>query len=197
MVAMCILAGRFAIAENLPPLFKVGKPTWRSFSTTTSGYGALGDDQAHVAVYVPLAESKRVRPGAEADVRLGSPDGLVSTVTGHVTSVLSDADPRTGQAIVSIQIPSQSLPPRTYVSASVQLNARRALAIPSTAILWIEGQPFVFKQDDKNDFDKTPVKIGEPSPDYTELQGGLKETDNILIKGAMEWSYKDKTGGEE
>ncbi len=186
-----------ANAAELSPLFKIGQPGWHSFSTTASGYGALGENQSHVAVYVSLAESRQVQVGAEADVRLGPPEGMVAAVTGRVTSILADADPTTGQAIVSIQIPLQREPARTYASASIQTTARRALAIPSSALLMIGGQPFVFRQKADNNFEKTPIVIGDQLMDFIEIKNGLKETDNILVEGAPEWAYKDSTAGDE
>ena len=201
-IFLALLVGAFfstsgARAAELSPIFKIGRPMWRSFSTTASGYGALGENQSHVAVYVSLAESRQVRPGAEAEVRLGPPEGMVASVSGRVTSVLADADPTTGQAIVSIEIPLQREPARTYASASIQTTTRRALAVPASALLMIDGQSFVFRQKSDNDFEKTPVVIGEQLADFIEIKSGLKETDNILVEGAAEWSYKDSTAGDE
>ena len=91
----------------------------------------------------------------------------------------------------------QHEPARTYASASIQTAARRALAIPSGALLMIDGKPFVFRQKAANDFEKTPVVIGEQLTDFIEIKNGLKETDDILVEGAPEWAYKDSTAGDE
>jgi len=188
---------RFTRAQEPSPVFQIGQPAWRSFSTTASGYGALAEDQTHVSVYVPLKESGTVRRGAGAQVRLGAPEEAPVYVTGRVTSVLPDADPRTGQSIISIQIPWQQVPPRTYVSATIQTGSRRALAVPSTAVLIIGGEAFVFRRNEKNDFEKTPVRIGEQNPDFTEIAGGIRETDHVLVEGALEWVFKDMNGSDE
>ena len=71
LIVGVLLSTSGAGAAELSPFFKIGRPAWRSFSMTASGYGALGENQSHVAVYVSLAESRQVHPGAEADVRLG------------------------------------------------------------------------------------------------------------------------------
>ena len=150
-------------AEGLSALFKIGQPVWRFFSTPAAGYGALGEDRSHAAVYVSSSESRRVRAGAAAEVRLGTPEGLVETAAGRVTSVLADADPRTGQAIIEIEIPLQHLPERTYAAAAIETNARRVLAEPAGALLLIDGRSFVFKQKSENDFEKTSIEIGDQS----------------------------------
>jgi multidrug efflux pump subunit AcrA (membrane-fusion protein) len=196
-----VLASLFFLAAHLnatelSPLFKVGRPAWKSFSITASGYGALGEDRAHVAVYVSARESKQVRVGAAVTVRLGAPTELTTVVEGRVTSVLRDADPSTGQAIVSIKIPVQTLPARTYASASIDIGAHRALSIPNGALIVSDGLPFVFRMKGENDFEKTPVTIGAQTSDAIEIENGLAPNDRILIEGAVEWAHKDKDAGD-
>lgn len=191
------LITNFALAAGLSPLFQVGKLSRHSFSGQAAGYGALGEDQSHVAVYVSPKDAGLIHPGMTAEVRLGPPEGLAVSVAGEVSAVLPDADPRTRQAIVSIHIPDQSLSPRTYANALIQTRLRQALAVPSTAVLIRGGKAYVYKKVAEAEFEKTAVVLGEQGPDYTEIRSGLRESDEILIQGALEWAARETAKGGE
>lgn len=184
-----------ALAADLSPLFQVGKPSLHSFSTWAAGYGALGEDQSHVAVYVSPKDAVLIRAGMPAKVRLGPPEGLTVSVDGKVTSILADADPRTRQAIVSIVIPEQSMAPRTYANALIPTRMLAALSVPSTAIVVSGGKTYVYKKDNTGDFEQTEVHVGEQGPEFTEIRSGLRDTDDILIQGALEWAARDQMKG--
>lgn len=181
--------------EELSALFEVGQPSRQPFSTWAYGYGALSDDQTHVAVYIAGGDGQRIHIGSKAEVRLEGSQGNSSTVAGRVTDLLSEADPHTHQGIATIQIPPQSFPPRTYAHIQIEISSRFALAVPTTAVIWTNGKPTVYKQKEKNDFDPIEVEIGEQTPIFTEIKRGLNSNDKILIQGAAEWALK-QSGGE-
>jgi multidrug efflux pump subunit AcrA (membrane-fusion protein) len=195
-IFICLLMTQFVSATELSPLFKETTPKQEPFSTMASGYGALSADGSHVAVYVSKADAGRVRPGASALVQLGAPEGIPKSVAGHVINVMQDADPRTGQAIVTLEIPNQGLPARTYAAAAIVIAARQALAVPTTAVLISSGTAFVYRLEPSlGTYERTPVKIGVQGPEFTEIKRGLSPADRVLSQGAIEKARQETSNG--
>lgn len=196
VTAVALIAGSVHAVES--PVFKTGSPTSQAFVEWVNGYGALGEDQSHVSAYVDSSPTHRIKTGSEAFVTLETLGGDSVHVSGTVSSVIPNADPQTGQSIVTIGLPRQTLPSRTYASVRIKLHSEKRLAVPTDAILMDEGKPSVFKSDGKDGFIKTPVVIGQQNPDFTEIKSGLAPGDTILIEGIMEWEANESGfGGEE
>ena len=85
----------------------------------------------------------------------------------------------------------QSWDENEYASAPVESRvldsnpaASRVLAVPRTAVLQIEGAPYVYVQRHPEAFDLKEVKTGKSSGTYVEISSGLREGERIVIKGA-------------
>lgn len=179
---------------DLGPVFQVGHPSRQPFSTWAYGYGALTHDREHVAAYFPGGASAHIRTGLQTKIRLGTSE---SEIPGTVTDVLPEADPGTGQSIVTLRVAPQDLPARTYATVRIKLSSREALAVPTDAVVMEDGNPYVYKRDGKGDFDKVAVTIGEQSPSYTEIRHGLDVSDTVLVEGALEWEAQASGASEE
>lgn len=183
--------------EGVSPLFEVGKPSVEAFVTWGTGYGAVAPDGRHVAAYVSFSDSRLIHAGSRAELRIETSSGAAAGFQSSVSDVLRNADPRTGQAIVTIPIPSGEFTPRSYVSVKIELKSRSALAVPTTAVVRVGGKPFVVRRKGKDDFEQVPVTVGRQNPKYTEILGGLKADDPILIRGAVEWVSRLTVGEED
>jgi hypothetical protein len=149
-----------------------------------------------VSVYVSIAESRRLRRGAPAEVRLGENVEGTTPVNGEIVDILADADPRTGQAIVTISIPAQTAAARTYATARFELDSRIALAVPTTAVVFEDGHPTVYKKKSAEDYEPAVVQIGQQTADFTEILGGVSPGDVILVQGALEWANRAAAAAE-
>jgi multidrug efflux pump subunit AcrA (membrane-fusion protein) len=188
--------GTLAHAENSnSPLFVTGSPTHHEFLTEATGYGALSEGRSQVAAYFSSADSRSIKIGTRVHVKLLPSETNVVEVLGKVKEILHNADPRTGQSIVTISIPSQKIPARSYVFVRIPISSRSSLALPTTAIIVDGGHSYVYKEKTKGDYEKTRVEVGNQEPDFTEIKGGIGPNDIVLTEGALEWARKDVTGG--
>ncbi len=176
-----------ATGAALSPLFVTGNPTRHEFLTIATGYGALSEDRRHVAAYFSGADTKKIKIGEMAEVELMGK--TTNRASGRVVSVWRNADPKTGQGIVTVALlnPS-SLPARTYGSIDVTLSKRMSLAVPTTAVLILGGNTFVYEKANSGNFKKVHVVVGRQGPEFTEIKKGLKLSDTVLVQGALEWN---------
>lgn len=188
-----------ASCSELSPVFALGRPRVEEFRTEIQAYGALAPDRSHVAVYAPAPDVARVRPGLRGEVKLSPPGGgeRAVTVRGVVTSILRNADPKTGQAIVTIAIPRQTVPEHAFAQVSIELSARESLALPTTAVIVDQGRSFVYRRDPDSpqEFEKVEVQVGERNPSFTEIRSGVSPGDVVLTEGALEWRSQQEGGG--
>ena len=178
------------------PLFVTGHPIEHKFTTIATGYGAISEDRRHVAAYFSSGDTTKIKIGATAEIELVDSVNKSDFIGGQVSGILRNADPKTGQSIVTITMAkTASVPARTYVSIDITLSSRTSLAVPTTAVIVTAGKFLVFKRDEKGDYDKTEVTVGSQAPDFTEIKNGLSTNDTVLVQGAVEW-YQNLTGGE-
>ena len=178
-------------------VYEMGHPSRQPFATWAYGYGALSQDRRHVAVYVSAQESRRIRAGSAAEIRVGEEAADAPPVAGRVVDLLPDADPRTGLAIATIEIPAQGSAPRTYASARIEVSARVALAVPTTAVIRRDGHAFVYRRKGDDDFETVAVETGQAGTDYTEVLAGVAPSDTILVQGALEWENRGAAGDDD
>jgi RND family efflux transporter MFP subunit len=116
-----------------------------------------------------------------------------SSISGTIVNVLPQSTAE-GAVVVWIEGPAldRVLRPGRTVSGTVVLSLRKgALAVPQGAIVRDEKeQAYVFVKDPSG-YHKRPVKTGIISEGWVEVMSGLKEVDEIVIRGAYELFYRD------
>lgn len=205
-LVLCLMAGPAILCRpsvgacaELSPVFALGCPKVEPFRTEILAYGALAPDHTHVAVYAPAKDVARIRVGLRGEVTLSAPGGEGRTVRGRVSSVLRNADPKTGQAIVTLEIPRQEIQERAFAQVSIEVSARESLALPTTAVIVDQGKSFVYRRDpdQPEEFEKVEVQVGARNPSFTEIRGGVSPRDVVLTEGALEWSNQQQGGGDD
>ncbi len=177
------------------PLFVTSRPVEHQFTRVATGYGAISQDRRHVAAYFSSGDTMKIKIGEAARVELLDSANKSEFMQGLVSGILRNADPKTGQSVVTITMMKKAnVPSRTYASIDITLSSRMSLAVPTTAVIVAAGKFLVFKQDEKGDFDKTKVTVGSQEPDFTEIKNGLSVSDTVLVQGALEW-YQNLMGG--
>lgn len=112
------------------------------------------------------------------------------TLEGKVREVspMVDQDLRLGT--VRIDLPrfhpgtNQSFKPGNFVHAQIDTGTKKALAVPTVAVLSKESKSFVYKLNDDKTVSFTPVKTGSRQNGWAEVLSGLKENDVIVVRGA-------------
>ncbi len=141
----------------------------------------------YVLARVPVDQASQVQTGAGVTISL--PDG--KRIIGKVGTI-SPA----GQGFIHARIvPDTSLPPAlldSMVSVEITVMRKKALVVPSQAVVENNGRFFVFVIPPQGKPQKREVKLGTTTDEgLVEVLYGLKEGERILAKGAYEEEYKN------
>ncbi len=136
------------------------------------------------------ADIGRVHPGDEVHIAsIASPGTTFSGRVDFVSDVL-DPTTRTAHLRVTVENPDKKLKPEMYVTATVSLGERPALAVPRTAVLRLGDESIVFVQIGKTEtglleFAPRPVTTGAEEDGWIEILGGLKAGEPIVTEGGI------------
>jgi RND family efflux transporter MFP subunit len=147
----------------------------------TQLFRLVRDGRLELDAQVPEAELALVRPGQGASL---TSDQAAST-TGTVRIVTPQVDPQTRLGIARIAIPAASdLRPGMYARAEIDVGTQPALAIPSSAVVYREGQPgaYVIGRGDTVSF--TRVTPGVRQGDLVAIGSGLAAGQRVVVQGA-------------
>lgn len=124
------------------------------------------------------------------------------TFTGKIDYIDAQVNPttRTTRALVVVSNRESLLKPGMY--ARVQLLgtvAKQDVAVPSTALVSIDGEDAVYVSVGANEFERRLVKVGPEVGDYTAVEG-LEPGEKVVFRGAFALKsvdQKEKMGGHE
>ncbi|MGB4782411.1 efflux RND transporter periplasmic adaptor subunit [Candidatus Methylomirabilis sp.] len=130
-----------------------------------------------------------VRRGAPVEISLEAYPGETFHGTIGYVADLIDPQTRTAKARVEIQNPHRKL--KLGMFATVRLRAQvtggtaTVVAIPSSAIQRIDGEPSVFIKLDAVAFARRKVKLGFTSGDLVEVTEGLRGDEELVTTGSF------------
>lgn len=106
---------------------------------------------------------------------------------GKVSSVDTRIDPVSRSATVRAELDNKDglLRPGMLLRIRLVKEAREALAVPAAAIFQIKSQHYVFVVDEDNIVEQRPVVIGLRQPGIVEVTQGLKEKEQVIIRGLL------------
>jgi cobalt-zinc-cadmium efflux system membrane fusion protein len=131
----------------------------------------------------------QVRRGTAAEINVEAYPG--DTFRGTISYVSDLLDPETRTAKARVEIPNHQGKLKLGMFATVRLRARVAvgtatvIAIPSSAIQQIDGQPSVFVTLDPVTFMRRKVKLGPASGDLVEVAEGLTGDERLVTTGSF------------
>ena len=132
---------------------------------------------------LPAEQAHRVAVGTKAEVVLGDVR-LVGTVMqrAHHTSEA------TRNAKVRLEVPNEAdrLHGGDFVEVYLQAGdgGPATLALPTAALVQLEGDTVAFRQDDGDRLTAVPVRTGAVIGDHTVILEGLTEGDRVVVEGA-------------
>jgi cobalt-zinc-cadmium efflux system membrane fusion protein len=109
------------------------------------------------------------------------------TFAGTVAFVADMVNPKTRRVTVRCTVPNADLrlKPETYATVTLGTGeARRALAVPSSAVQEIDGKPLVFVQDGSS-FVRRAVVLGAEAGGLVEVRSGLAEGERVAAAGSF------------
>lgn len=141
--------------------------------------------RVRLVVNVVEKDLRQVSAGDTASVNVDAFPG--ETFTGRITRVAPVLDPTTRTASIEIEIANGDyrLKPGMYARVSITTEDRKdALAVPSNAIVDVNGRRGVFIAGDNNTASFRPVRIGIEEEKLTEILDGVAEGDTVITTGA-------------
>jgi RND family efflux transporter MFP subunit len=139
---------------------------------------------------VPESQYTEIRRESAATITVPALGG--KTFTGKVTLIAPalDAATRTVQVRIDAANPDGTLRPGMIATAEIQkpagAEAKPLLALPSDAVMLIDGEPCAFLpvNGTPGKFHKQKIEAGETVGGWTPVLSGLKEGDLVVTNGA-------------
>ncbi len=141
---------------------------------------------------------ERVKIGQRVRVKVGSlPNRTFSGIVNRIGSVVS-GESQVVPVQAEINNSGGGLKPGMFAALEVVTDkaSESVLAIPSSAVVDINGQKSVYVQNG-NAFQAVEVELGETSGDLVEVQGGLFEGDAVVIQRAPQLYAQSLRGGSK
>ena len=144
-------------------------------------------------VFLSEQDSRRVKPGQEVEVILGS--GEVERVLGRVARVSPVVDDATGTVKVTAEFRAadSSYRPGAFVRVSIETDVRgETVLIPKRAIVEQDGASFVFVNDGETAI-RREVELGYEDGDAVEVRSGVTAGEKVIVAGQGKLKDGDKT----
>jgi membrane fusion protein, heavy metal efflux system len=140
------------------------------------------EDSVWVEARMPPAEAERVAPGSAARVQIHD-----QSLPGTVVQRSHQTDEQTRTVPVRIEVDNRRdlLHPGELVDARVAVGGKRALAVPTEAVVLLQNQSTVFIANGVGAFEPVAVQVGETRDGWVELRQGLKPGTSYVSKGAF------------
>ena len=135
-----------------------------------------------VIVEVPEAQASMLRAGLRAETRVQTLPGRI--FEGRVDYVYPDlnAQTRTVKARITLANPQMALRPGMFVEVVLVAAARKALTIPTEAVIQTGTRSVVIVTDGER-FRAATVKTGAERDGRTEILGGLNAGERVVASG--------------
>ena len=124
-----------------------------------------------------------VKVGNKAEVKVqGVPE---KTWQGKVDYIYPELNPktRTLKVRLTIETPKQLLKPNMFADVSLFTSDKKALTVPSEALIYYENSTRLVKVVKENKYKPIEVKIGMKSNGLVEILEGIEDGDEILVSG--------------
>lgn len=143
----------------------------------------------HLWVDLDVFESNldAIRKGDPVELlRVGHENDPIMGKIAHVGEVVDPAS-RTAKLRVAVANQERRLRPGQSVTAMIRASgpATNMLAVPQTAITYIDGDPIVFLAEGENRVVPTPVVLGPSDGKLQGIRSGLTEGKRVVSKGVF------------
>ncbi len=149
----------------------------------TALFSIIGANALELQAKVPETLLPKVRTGASARVTSDADKRL--SVEGRVREVNPVVDDKTRQALVKIDLSSNSLlKPGMFLKAAIAFDSTQSLTVPTESVLsQPDGQKVVYVVDGDVVRSRT-VQVGDPSEGRLIVKDGLKPGEQVVASGA-------------
>jgi RND family efflux transporter MFP subunit len=136
----------------------------------------------YAEVHLSERDTRGVRPGQAASIRLGSEDTV--TVKGRVERISPIVDQASGTVKVTVALdPKPGFRPGAFVRVDILTDTKSdAILIPKRAIIEEDGQNYVYVAT-KDAAQRTKVQIGYQSEGMVEIRSGVNPGQSVVVAG--------------
>ena len=136
----------------------------------------------------------KLAPGVMPRVEVGSTATIVAggeRMPGKVLRAAHRTSEATRNAVVRIEVPNREDRLHggdfvdVYLDATGAQGVMQSLAVPTAALVQLEGETVVFRRDAQGALAPAPVRTGEVIGDTTVIEEGLKAGDTVVVDGAF------------
>lgn len=134
-------------------------------------------------IFLSEQDSRRVRPGQEVEIMLGS--GETEKAVGKVARVSPVVDDATGTVKVTAELHAKdsSYRPGAFVRVAIETDVRgETILIPKRAIVEQDGESFVFINDGET-AERRTVELGYEDGDAIEVRSGVSAGEKVIVAG--------------
>lgn len=166
----------FVVGERIEP----GKPLFRLVDEST----------VWVDAKLPPGTAPRIEAGSPAIVVVGG-----QRIAGKVLRSAHRTSDATRNATIRLEVPNPDdrLHGGDFVevyfeaasTANTDNKAATQLAVPTDALVQLEGETVVFRRNAADALEPVPVRAGEVIGDHTVIREGLKAGDTVVVAGAF------------
>ncbi|MCW5639283.1 MAG: efflux RND transporter periplasmic adaptor subunit, partial [Rubrivivax sp.] len=133
---------------------------------------------------IPPEEAGLLHVGAAASLQI---DGIDAPVAARVARINPSAQPGSRSVIAYLELqPHPALRQGLFARGTIELERRRALALPPSALRNDQAQPYVLRIEDRRVVQRVPqlgsrgTDAAEPGSLLVEVLGGLADGDRVL-----------------
>lgn len=126
--------------------------------------------------------------GTQASILAQSPDNNTPSATAEVSFIYPyvDAEKRTTRVRLSLPNPDGQLRPDQYVDVSFAVpTGPPEVVVPASAVILTGGYPRAWVETQPNVFEVRLLRLGARTPDGFVVLSGLREDEQVLIKGVF------------
>jgi len=167
-------------------------------SSASTGFMVIGDVSG-MDVVIPFAESDASRLAFNQDAQVTFDAVANLTISGHVIAVATAATNASGvvnyYVTIALNQTNKALKQGMTANAAVTVSkATNAIVVPNLAISHVAGQAFVNVYAGGQQV-QTPIETGVVGDQFTEVTGGLNESEQVVIPTVKAASGTGNTRG--
>lgn len=137
-------------------------------------------DRLHVYVYLPQDRASQVKVGEEIDIfQTNAPDKPIKARIARTAGAI-DTNTRTLQVDIEVPNANRALMPGSYIEAALKVDTGNTLILPTNALIFGAGGPFVATVVDGK-AEKKKVSLGIDYGMTVEIRSGITANDEVIL----------------
>jgi RND family efflux transporter MFP subunit len=140
-------------------------------------------DLLRLRMPVPEKDVPYIQVGGEVRVKV---QATGKSFTGKIVRFTRELDVSTRTMLIEVDVPNsdQTLSTGMFAETSIVLQQQNnVLAVPESAVMKDDGQPYVLTVNADNKVERKPVTLGIQSADRIAITSGLTDQQSVIVSG--------------